>query len=453
MQNYLALISQRLSPGLRKIFNNFSWLLGERLLSMVISLVINIYVIRYLGPTTFGQFSYAISYVGLFEAIAKLGLDSIVIRNIIVNEVLTNEILGTAFVLKLYATIVTIFLVATSIIFTTQEHKLQILVWITSLSLLFSVFDVIDFWFQAKVLSGYMAVVRSIQLIISSLCKITFIHFKFSIIAFAWLLSIDGLMKMLGMLYVYKNQKQNWFNWKTNKHQMKSLLKDSWPLILSSFMVTIYMRIDQVMLGNMTSIEAVGDYAAAIRFSEVWYFIPVIISSTVFPAILRAKQRSETEYLQRLQQLYDFMVWLSLIIGIFVTLTADFFVDKLLGHEYQKSAEILIWHIWALPFVFLGMARGKYLMAENFTQLSFATTSMGMITNIVLNIFLIPIYGGVGAAIATTISYSIAGYSSSLLYPALHHSFWMLTKALFIPFRIQQNIQYFRQFRAILSKR
>jgi hypothetical protein len=193
MGNYLAIFSKKLSPGLRKILSNFSWLLAERLLAMVIALFINLYVIRYLGPDLFGQFSYATSYVNLFEAIAKLGLDAIVIRNIVLKESVSNEILGTAFILKLSASLFTIFLASVSILFVNHQQEIQILVWIISLSLIFSVFDVIDFWFQSKVLSGYMSVIRSLQLITSAVLKIIFINLKLSVFAFAWLLSIDGL--------------------------------------------------------------------------------------------------------------------------------------------------------------------------------------------------------------------------------------------------------------------
>jgi O-antigen/teichoic acid export membrane protein len=247
------------------------------------------------------------------------------------------------------------------------------------------------------------------------------------------------------MIYSYLKKDQKLSAWKINKNQVNLLLKDSWPLILSSVMVTLYVKVDQVMLGNMSNVKAVGNYAAAIRFSEVWYFIPVIICSSLFPYILQAKQRDQEEYYRRLQQLYDFMIWLSLLIGLFVTFSAGFSVDKLLGSEFQQSAEILMWHIWAAPFVFLGVALNQWLMAENLTKFSFASTVLGAISNILLNLVLIPTYEGIGAAIATLISYAIAGYFSCIFYPALHRTFGMLTKALLIPFRVQQNMLYIKQ--------
>jgi O-antigen/teichoic acid export membrane protein len=228
------------------------------------------------------------------------------------------------------------------------------------------------------------------------------------------------------------------------------MLQDSWPLILSGVMITIYMKIDQVMLGNMANAQAVGNYGAAVRFSEIWYFIPMAVCSSVFPAILRAKQRSKEEYYARLQQLYDIVAWMALAIAIPMTFVSVPLLTTLLGKEFAEAGQILAWHIWAGPFVFLGVARSNWLMAENLTRFSFLTTSLGAIVNVWLNFLLIPPYSGVGAAIATVLSYAVASHISCLLYPPMFKSGLMLTKALFIPFRFEQNLLYFTKIKQIL---
>ena len=209
-------------------------------------------------------------------------------------------------------------------------------------------------------------------------------------------------------------------------------------------MVTIYMKIDQIMLGNMAGVKEVGIYAAAVRFSEIWYFVPTAICSSVFPAIIRAKQRSEKEYENRLQQLYDLMAWISLLIAIFMTFLSKPLMSHLLGEQYLESGKILALHIWAGPFVFLGVSRSQWLTIENLTQFSFVTTALGTISNVALNLLLIPNYGGSGAAIATVISYAIASHISCILYSPLFNTGQMLTKALFVPFRVRQNLIYLK---------
>ena len=135
------------------------------------------------------------------------------------------------------------------------------------------------------------------------------------------------------------------------------MLNDSWPLILSGLMVTIYMKIDQVMLGNMADTQAVGNYAAAVKFSEVWYFVPTAICASVFPTIIRAKQKGKQQYREKLQQLYDLMTWISIPLAVVMTFFSGTLTSKLLGAGYTEAGKILAWHILASPFVFLGVAR------------------------------------------------------------------------------------------------
>ena len=443
-------VVEKLSPGLRKILGNVGWLFAERLLTMILAFLVGIWVIRYLGSENFGKLSYTTSFVALFSAIAQLGLNAIVVRNIVHEEKAAPEILGTAFVLKLIASLLTIVIIGIAIWTFETDPNVRWMTLIIAFSLMFSAFDAIEFWFQSQVLSGVLAILRSVQLIMSSLVKLSFIAFKLPLMAFVWLILAEQVVKVLGMLWVYLKYHQSMLRWRFNWSKGWQMLQDSWPLILSGVMVTIYMKIDQVMLGNMANAQAVGNYGAAVRFSEIWYFIPMAVCSSVFPAIIRAKQRSREEYYARLQQLYDLMAWIALVIAVPMTFASVPLLTTLLGKEFAEAGTILAWHIWAGPFVFLGVARSNWLMAENFTRFSFLTTSLGAIVNVWLNFLLIPTYQGVGAAIATIIAYAVASHISCLLYPPMFKPGLMLTKALFIPFRFEQNLNYFNKIKQIL---
>ena len=438
------------NSGLKKILSNVSWLFAERILAMAVSFFIGVYVIRYLGVVDFGKLSYGVSFVALFASLAKLGLDSIVVRNLVQEEEATSEILGTAFLLKLIAAVVTVALIAYSAIAFKGEPETYWITTIIGLGLVFNSFEVVNFWFQSQVLSKAVAIVRSIQLIISSVSKLCFIALKLPLMAFVWLLLIETIIRALGMVWIYARHSQSIWYWRFKFDRAIALLQDSWPLILSAVMVTIYMKIDQVMLGNMADNRAVGNYAAAVRFSEVWYFVPTAICSSVFPSIIRAKQRSRTEYNTKLQQLYDLMAGMSLLLALIMTFASSTIVSGLLGEGYTEAGNILALHIWAGPFVFLGVARSQWLMAENLTWLSFATTSLGTVTNLLLNFWLIPFYGGVGAAIATVISYAVASYFTCLLYPKMFGTAWMLTKALLIPVRWRLHLRYLKRIKKML---
>ncbi|WP_319422267.1 flippase [Pleurocapsa sp. FMAR1] len=451
MLNKFKLLDEKLSPGLKKIISSIGWLTAERVFMMGISFFVGINVIRYLGPGNYGKLSYSISFAGLIGVIAKLGLDQIVVRNLVKDEESTQEILGTAFLLKLIGSLFTVALIGIGIWIFSNDSQIRWMTVIVGIGLVFTAFEIIDFWFQSKVLSKPMAVVRSGQLILTSAAKLVLIFGKFPLMAFAWVFLAEFVLKAIGMIWIYNQSRQSILRWQISWSKATELMKDSWPLILSGVMILIYMKIDQVMLGNMAGNKAVGNYAAAVKLSEPCYFVPGAICSSIFPALIQAKLRNQQEYQNKIQQLYDLMAWLALAIAIPITFVSDILATTLLGQEYAEVGTILRLHIWASPFVFLGVAQSKWLMAENFTRFSMMATSLGALSNIILNFLLIPQYEGVGAAIATVTSYAIATYLSCIFYPPVYKNAWMLTKALFIPLRWRQNLIYLRNIRKVFS--
>lgn len=395
-----------------KYFKNTSWLFGEKILRMVVGLFVGIWVARYLGPEQFGLFSYAQSFVGLFTAIATLGLDGIVVRELVKDETRRDELIGTAFWLKVMGAFGVLLILGIAINFTSNDHFTNVLVFIIASATIFQSFNVIDFYFQSKVLSKYVVYANIISLLLSSIVKVALILNDAPLIAFAWVVLFDSFVLACGFIYFYfkNNSKFKIQNLTFKSKTAVLLLRDSWPLILSGIVISIYMKIDQVMIKEMLDAEAVGQYAAAVRLSEAWYFIPMVIASSLFPAIINAKKVSEELYYARLQKLYDLMVWMAIAIALPMTFLSDWVVNLLYGGQYSEAGSVLMIHIWAGVFVFLGVASGKWFVAENLQMLSFWRTFNGMVVNVVLNFILIPKYGIQGAAIATLLSQAMAAY-------------------------------------------
>ena len=416
------------SPGSKRYFANTSWLFFERISRMVITLLVGIYVARYLGPSNYGLLSYAQSFVVLFSAIATLGLDNIVVRDLVKNEKKSDELLGATFILKVAGSIVLLGMLAVVVRFTTNDNFTNLLIFIIALATIFQSFNAIDFYFRSKVLSRYTVYAQTASLISAAIIKILLIYFKMGLIYFAAVMVVESVILAVGLIAMYIKQKLNIFNWKIKFDLTKRLLKDSWPLILSGVAISIYMRIDQVMIKQMVNLGAVGNYAVAVRLSEVWYFIPMAIASSVFPAIINAKKVSEKLYYGRLQKLYDLMTWLAVGIALPITFLANDIIRLSFGIQYQDAAGVLRIYIWAGIFVFLGVASSQYLIAENYTRVLFFVTFMGMIANVILNIILIPKYGINGAATATLLSQFMVAFSI-ILIPKTRKNFILMFKS------------------------
>ena len=206
--------------------------------------------------------------------------------------------------------------------------------------------------------------------------------------------------------------------------------------------VTVYMKIDQVMLKEMLDVKAVGVYSAAVKLCEAWYFVPTVITASLFPVIISSKQKSDTLYEQRMQKLYDLMVWVSVTVAIPTTFLADWVIIILYGNDFEASVTVLQIYIWAGVFTFLGVASFKWLVTENLQQYSFYVLAIGAVINIGSNLLLIPIYGINGAAVATFISYGIGSYAGLAFFKKSRQAFWMTTLS-FNPFGVyKRNFQY-----------
>ncbi|MBD1806361.1 flippase [Microcoleus sp. FACHB-SPT15] len=435
MLKNLTAISQKLTPNLRQILGNTAWLFTEKIVQMGLGLLVGVWVARYLGPEQFGRFNYATALVGLFGPFAKLGLDSIVIRNLARDSSYKNETLGTAFVLKLIGSIVMLFVAVGVITISTPDAtanniEARWLVGIVAAGAIFQSFEIIDYWFQSQVQAKYSVWARNVAYVVISVVKVVLIQTKAPLVAFAIAMATEYALSAIGFVITYQLQGNLIKAWQVNLRYAKLLLKDSWPLILSGIVIMIYMRIDQIMLGQMVGDKSVGIYSAAVKISELWYFVPAAIVNSVFPSIVQAKQISETVYYERMQKLFNVVTVLAYAVAIPVTFLSDRIVTLIYGEYYLEAGAILNVHIWCGLFVSLGVAREIWLTTEGLMKFSAATTAVGAAVNVVLNYFLIDKYGGLGAAFATVVAQILSAYAVGAFYPRTRKIFIHQTKAI-----------------------
>jgi polysaccharide transporter, PST family len=192
-------------------------------------------------------------------------------------------------------------------------------------------------------------------------------------------------------------------------------MKEGFPLIFSGFAILIFMKIDQIMLGQMIGNTEVGVYSAAVRISEIWYFIPTTIVSSVAPSIYAAKEESESLYYKRIGQLLRLLGCIAIAISVPMTFLSGNIITAMFGSGYAEAGPILAVHIWTSLFVFMGVATSPWFIAEGLNNISLGKTLLGAILNIILNFLLIPEYKGLGAAIATIVSQAVAAFLSNAI--------------------------------------
>lgn len=419
--------------GFRRYAANTSWLMAEQILRIIAGLLVGIWVARYLGPEQFGLFSYVLAFAAIFGGIAKLGLDGILVRELVNQPELRDTLLGTAFWLKAAGALLAMAIITIILPLTSNDATTILYIFIIAAGLVFQSFEVVEFYFQSQVLAKIVSICKVIQLGLSSVIKVYLVLTQAELLWFVLVTTFDVLSLAITYFIAYKIKKNANFFKCFDGQMAKKLLRDSWPLIFSSLVVMIYMRIDQIMIKEMLGDYEVGVYSAAVRLSEAFYFIPMLLTASIFPAIINAKKHSIKLYQKRLQRLYTFLVWLAICIALPMTLLSDWLVVLLYGEDYLLAGKVLMIHIWAAVFVFLGVAFTKYLLSENFTKISLQRTTLGAVVNVVLNFILIPRYGVTGAAISTLLAQFVANYLYDFFDSRLHGHVVIKTKAIFLP--------------------
>jgi O-antigen/teichoic acid export membrane protein len=414
-----------------KTFRNTNWLVGEKIFTMALGVFVIAVVARYFGPENFGQFNYAMALVALFTVLSTLGLETLTVKSIIDKDYDEGTILCTSLFLRVFGGIVlTIIAVIIIRLIEPKDQNLHVLVLIMSFTMVLKSMEVIEYWVQAYQKAKISSIIRMSTYLITVVLKILLVIFKGNLIHYALIYTVDAAIVGIALMIAYFRIREKVSAWRINFVYAKSILSQSWYLILSGLMVTLYMRMDQVMLGSMLPTKTeLGVYSAAVQIAGMWYFVPMAIITSFTPVIMNKKKISENSYMKSVQLLYTIVAWIGIGFSVFILLFSKLIVNILYGAEYLKSASILSVSIWAGTFAMLGSARGVWLICEGLQKYSMAYIGTGSITNLILNYLLIPTLGGYGAAVATLASQIIVALIAPSFFKETRVSSIMMLKA------------------------
>lgn len=406
-----------------RVLSNLNWLFVDKVLRLAGGLVIGVWVARYLGPEQFGILNYALAFVALFGAVAKLGFDQVVVREIIDTPKKESVILGTTFTLKLFAGFIA-FILALFAAWVTHngDQPFMVLITVVAVGIMFNALDAFDIYYQAHLLSRFAVFARCLSFLVFSVVRVVLIVGKYPLVYFAAIATLEIALGGLVLIWLYHRKYAIEKKWHFHRETMVSLLSDGWPLIISSALIVLHTRIDQVMIGQMLGNAELGIYSAAIRLSESWLFAPLIIVQTVTPYLMKLRGSNPPYYQLRLLQLYSLMFWLGVIAGGSTILFGKFFIVLLFGKEYHAAYFPLVFTIWTGIFISQSIARSVWMVGENLQGYRLVANLVAVPTNIVLNWFLIPLYGVIGASIASLVSIGASTWLLPFMFKSMRAS-------------------------------
>ncbi len=384
---------------------NFSWLALEKIARLIMSFSVGVWMARYMGPAEFGLFSYITVFVAIFVDMATLSMAPVVTKHFIDREIDISVILGSSALLHFICSLVAILCITISANFVgIADPEVRELILIVSLMHLFNTSNIIRYWFESRLESRLNVLIDILTLIVAALCRVYFIVNDFSYEYFVYLVLFESVFAAFLLTTTFMTRKIPGRGFKVSFSYIKNLCSITWPLAIAGIAISLFMKVDQLMIASMLSATEVGEYAIAVKLTEFWYFIPTSIGLSLYPKLIKARVISPEIYIQKLQKMHDLVACIALIVSVPLALLANDVVSLLYGSQYVNSGPILAIYIWCSVFVFLGTVSGRWYIIENLERKILGRALVGLAFNVGLNLILIPLYGIMGAAVATVIS-------------------------------------------------
>ena len=382
------------------------WLLGGKIVNMILSFFVSLATARYLGPDNFGSINYVAAYVSFFSSITSLGLSVIVIKEISMGKEDDNEVIWTGILMRFLTAVFSTIAVIALVSITDKSDPLMVKIAILeSIAILASAFDTFMYWFQGKLLGKYTSIASVVAYIGMSLYRIYLLANNADILWFAFATSVDTLLLSLILMLCYV--RENGFHPKVSVRLGKSLMKQSYHYMISGLIAILYSKIDQIMLKQMLDTYSVGLYTAALTIAGLWGMIPSAFIQSVSPILYKNAEENRGMFYKRLRQSYAGIWLLNICWSLGVSIFSYWVIYLLYGKAYLGARGALVIVVWYTGITSIGSLTQVYLATENKNKYVNYFALAGLVTDVILNALLIPRMGIFGAAIATLVTYTV----------------------------------------------
>lgn len=385
-----------------KVFHNAKWIILCRVAQSLLQLVVGMLCARYLGPSDYGLIGYAASLLTFALPLMRLGLNATLVKELVDDPDREGQIMGTALVLNLVAALagltgVCAFAAAAN----PADSRAVTVCGLYSLSLIFSALEMIQYWFQYRLLSSRCAVVMLIAYAAASAYRIFLLAKGAEVQWFALTNSVDQGIIGIVLLRIYRKMGGKL---SFSFQRAKLLLASSRYYLLSALVAALFQSADRILLTSMAGTEANGIYCAAVTCATMAQFVFLAITDSFRPVILEEHGQNRVKFEGDMARLYCVTFYLSLAQCLVMNLGASWIVRLLYGSAYLPAAPLL--RILSFQFIFscMGVVRNVWILAEGKQKYLWRINLFGALLNIALNLLLIRRWGVFGAALTSLLT-------------------------------------------------
>lgn len=419
-----------------KVVKNASWIIVCRVVQSIVALIIGMITARYLGPSNYGLLNYANSVVAFVVPLAQLGLRNVLVEEIVSKPEREGKTLGTALVMSVASSLLCIVgCMAFVSIANAGERDTLVVCALYSISLIFQMTEMIQYWYQAKLLSKYTSVVSLVAYAVVSVYKIFLLVTGKNIYWFAASYTFDFLIISAVLIFLYKklgNQKLAF-----SFPLAKQLFARSKYYIVSNMMVTVFAQTDKIMIKLMLGNTENGYYSTAVACASMASFVFVAIIDSLRPVIFASKKVDYKKFEDNMSLLYSIILYMGLAQSLVLTFFARPIVNLLYGQAYLGAIPLLQIITWYSAFAYMGSVRNIWMLAEEKQRYLWIINLSGAVINVAGNLILIPCIGAAGAAVASVLTQFFTNFLLCYIMKPIRPTFRLICRAINPKFSLQ----------------
>lgn len=407
---------------------NIGLQLIEKIVRLLTSFVITYTLLSTLDEKLYGMMSTFLVINAMFMVLATLGIkDKFILAH--VNQSTSKNLVSQLLVTLMFVAFAILLFIQILLILNSSDKVEYFCASLISLQLISNIFIPGRYSAEAKERFKLVSAVDLILNISTLPIKYYCIIFLGNLNLFLIILALEIIIANLVLLFFSRNNLSRDFK---KTISISNLLRSSFPILLSSIIIIIYYRVDQVMISILVGYTETAIYAAGSKVTEVLYLIPMTIVAVMFPKMIESYKNASIGILR---PLIFYLFWICILASLLISINIEPMWKFLFEDKYQKSINIILIHAWTLPFVALGIVGSRIYVIRGLEKLLFWRSLFILIINIVLNVPAIIFFGAVGAAITTLICQLVAGILFDLISYNTRSIFFLKIKSIFIGFR------------------
>jgi len=397
--------------NVKKIAENSFFVIAENVIQKGIDFLIIIILSGYLSELNYGQYSWIFVYLSICSIFADVGLNSILIRETSKERENAPVLLANGFLLGLIFTVATIVFANMALHITTHSPEVRKYVLIGSLIIIFSpkvnslrkllhILFMVDFkiiYVSIFNILGRIVYLISIFFIVKHEASLNWIFLAF---ALADIPGSVGLFFCYLKFYRFPRLEMKPDLW-------KKLLRYSLPLFASALFTTLHFKVDVLIISPFLGKEQVAYYFNATKIPELLTFIPIAFLTPFFPILSKKYTLNKEAFLETYKTGLKYLLFFIFPVVFFLFTYMEELILFVFKDKYAHSIPAAKILIFSEIFIYSQGIFNKALVSSNNQKSWLVLTGLSTLTNIIINLILIPLYGITGAAISTTISYSL----------------------------------------------